>query len=242
MIIAHVPEWLICPQQYYHLEKVGDIHFKIQREEDLGGEVFLTSLSFICHFFIMNSYMKVVSIVGMAGAGKSEVARFFTENGFTRIRFGDVTDEEVKKRSLELNEANERRIRELLRQELGMAAYAKLNLPRIDAALKSGDVVIDGLYSWEEYLFLKNYYGEDFCVVAVWASPQTRYARLSQRSERGLTLNEAASRDKAEIENLNKGGPIALADFTITNESSLAELRERTKEIIVRIRNGKKSH
>ena len=55
--------------------------------------------------------MKVVSIVGMAGAGKSEVARIFEENGFIRIRFGDITDEEIRKRGLELNEENERYIR-----------------------------------------------------------------------------------------------------------------------------------
>ena len=45
--------------------------------------------------------MKVVSIVGMTGAGKSEVARVFEKNGFIRIRFGDVTDEELVKRGLE---------------------------------------------------------------------------------------------------------------------------------------------
>ncbi|MDD5039090.1 MAG: AAA family ATPase [Dehalococcoidales bacterium] len=101
--------------------------------------------------------MKVVSIVGMAGAGKSEVARLFEQSGFNRIRFGDVTEKEIKKRGLPLNEKNERYIRELLRKEQGMAAYAKLNLPAIDSALNTGDVVIDGLYSWEEYLFFKNY-------------------------------------------------------------------------------------
>ena len=79
--------------------------------------------------------MKVVSVVGMPGSGKSEVARVFDESGFTRVRFGDVTDEEVKRRGLELNEKNERHIRELLRKEHGMAAYAKLNLSRIDSAL-----------------------------------------------------------------------------------------------------------
>ena len=122
--------------------------------------------------------MKVVSIVGMAGAGKSEVAGVFEENGFVRIRFGDVTDEEIKRRGLELNEENERYIRELLRQEHGMSAYARLNLPRIDSARKQSNTVIDGLYSWEEYIFLKTHYGENFCVVAVWASPKTRYSRL----------------------------------------------------------------
>tara|TARA_B100000315_G_scaffold103832_1_gene95110 strand:+ start:8045 stop:8617 length:573 start_codon:yes stop_codon:yes gene_type:complete len=185
--------------------------------------------------------MKMVSIVGMAGAGKSEVARLFEENGFTRIRFGDVTDEEVKKRGLELNEANERDVRERLREELGMAAYAKLNLPRINAALKSSDVVIDGLYSWEEYLFLKNHYGEGFCVAAVWASPKTRYSRLTERQARPLTLDEAAGRDKAEIEHLNKGGPIAVADFIMINESSMENMRETAKKIIFEIKNGKKN-
>ncbi len=180
--------------------------------------------------------MKVVSIVGMTGAGKSEVARVFEENGFTRVRFGDVTDEEIRKRGLELDEKNERYIRELLRKEHGMAAYAKLNLPRIDSALRHSDVVIDGLYSWEEYTFLKTYYGEDFYVVAVWASPRTRYARLTSRLNRHLTLEEAASRDRAEVENINKGGPIAMADYTIINESSLENLKGEARKIISRLR------
>jgi dephospho-CoA kinase len=178
--------------------------------------------------------MKVVSIVGMAGAGKSEVARVFQGQGFADIRF-----EEIQKRGLELTEKNERYIRELLRQESGMAAYAKLNLPRIDSALKGSDVVIDGLYSWEEYTFLKNHYRDNFCVVAVWASPGTRYARLTHRADRPLTPEEAASRDKAELENINKGGPIAMADFTIINESSLEDLRKETERIIAGLRNEK---
>jgi dephospho-CoA kinase len=176
--------------------------------------------------------MKVVSIVGMPGAGKSEVAGTFEESGFIRIRFGDVTDEEIRRRGLELNEENERHIREFLRQEHGMSAYAQLNQARIDSALKQSDVVIDGLYSWEEYLFLKNHYGDNFYVVAVWASPKTRYARLNRRKSRPLTPDEAASRDRAEIENTNKGGPIAVADFTLLNESSIENLRKETTAII----------
>ena len=176
--------------------------------------------------------MKVVSIVGMAGAGKSEVARVFEESGFIRIRFGDVTDEEIAKRGLELNEENECYIRELLRKEHGMAAYARLNLPRIDAALKHFDVVIDGLYSWEEYTFLKTHYEENFYIVAVWTSSGTRYARLASRSNRRLTLEEAVSRDREEIEKVNKGGPIAMAGFTIINESSLEDLKKQTERII----------
>ena len=180
--------------------------------------------------------MKVVSIVGMSGAGKSEVARVFEEDGFIRIRFGDVTDQEIEKRGLELNEKNERYIRELMRKERGMAAYAQLNLPRINSALTYADVVIDGLYSWEEYTFLKDYYREDFYVVAVYASPRTRYARLASRPSRCLTPEEAAGRDRAEVENINKGGPIAMADYTIVNESSLEDLEEEVRRVISSLR------
>ena len=176
--------------------------------------------------------MRVVAIVGMAGSGKSEVARIFEENGFTRVRFGDLTDEKVKKRGLSLNEENERRIRGLLREEHGMAAYAKLNLPRIDSVLKTSDVVVDGLYSWEEYLLLREYYGDEFSLVCVWAPPKTRYARLFSRKTRPLTHDEAWSRDRSEIEKASKGGPIAMADFTLLNDSSLKNLEEKTRKVI----------
>jgi len=124
----------------------------------------------------------------------------------------------------------------LLRKEHGMAAYALLNLSRIDLARKQSAVVIDGLYSWEEYTFLKTHYGEDFYVIAVWTSPKTRHARLTDRLERGLTLEEAAKRDRAEVENLNKGGPIAMADFTIINESSLQELKKEVEGVISKLK------
>ena len=122
-----------------------------------------------------------------------------------------------------------------MREEYGGAAYAILNLPRIDAVLKTFDVVVDGLYSWEEYLHMKDYYNENLFVVAVYSSPPIRYARLGSRRVRSLMVAEAASRDRAEIENMNKGGPIAMADHTIINESSLADLRAEVTGLVGRI-------
>jgi len=180
--------------------------------------------------------VKVVAIVGMAGAGKSEVARVFEDHGFKKVRFGDITDEELKNRGLEPDEENECYIRQQLRREHGMAAYAKLNLPRIDSSLKLSNVVVDGLYSWEEYILFKEYYGGQFIIVAVWASAATRHGRLAHRAERPLTLEEAASRDKSEIENINKGGPIAMADFVIINESSPEDLERETKRVLAALK------
>jgi dephospho-CoA kinase len=180
--------------------------------------------------------MKVVAIVGMVGSGKSEVARLFKDKGFTVVRFGEITDDALKKQGLPLNEENERRVRERIRQEHGMAAYAELSVPRIDAALETSSVVVDGLYSWEEYVFLKEYYGDRLILLAVWTSPQERYARLSRRKIRPLTPAEAASRDRAEIENINKGGPICMADFTILNSGSVEDLKKQVERIVAWIK------
>jgi dephospho-CoA kinase len=183
----------------------------------------------------MNSN-KVVAIVGMAGSGKSEVARVFENADFVRIRFGDITDEELKKRGLPRNEENERTVREDLRIEYGMGAYAELNKPKIDKTLESANVVIDGLYSWAEYVELNMKYKEKFFVLAVYSSPATRYSRLLNRQERSLSREEAEDRDTTEIENSDKGGPIAMADFTIVNETSVEDLKRQTAIILAKLK------
>ncbi len=172
----------------------------------------------------------------MTGSGKSELTACFVRAGFGRVRFGDATDEECRKRGLELTEANERTVREQFRNELGPAAYAMLNLPRLEQACAHNDVAIDGLYSWEEYTYLKDRFGGALVVVASVCSPKTRYRRLAAREVRPLTAEEAASRDHAEIENLNKGGPIAMADISVLNEGAAAELDRAAEHIIEALR------
>jgi dephospho-CoA kinase len=179
---------------------------------------------------------KVVALVGMAGSGKSEVAAVFQQQGYKKVRFGDITDEELHNRSLEMNEDNERLVRELFRAEHGMGAYAVLNIPRINILLHEANVVVDGLYSWEEYLKMKKEYGERFKLLAVWSSPETRYKRLAARKIRGLTREEAESRDRSEIENSDKGGPIAVADYTIVNETTLEDLQKQTAKFLEAIK------
>ena len=179
-----------------------------------------------------NNLTRVVALVGMPGSGKSEAAAVFEANGFKRIRFGDITDEGVKLKGLSLNEDSERLVREEYRKQYGMAAYAILNLPRIREALVHSNVVIDGLYSWEEYKYLKEKLSGNLLAVTVWSSPALRYKRLVDRKVRPLTMQQAMSRDYAEIENVNKGGPIAMADYTIVNDSTLESLVRLAKGII----------
>ncbi|MEO7904607.1 MAG: dephospho-CoA kinase, partial [Candidatus Saccharimonadales bacterium] len=60
--------------------------------------------------------------------------------------------------------------------------------------------------------------------IAIVAPKRLRHRRLTQRPIRPLTQNEANQRDWAEIENLEKGGPIAIADSYIINDGNIEKL------------------
>ncbi|HUV06440.1 MAG TPA: dephospho-CoA kinase, partial [Spirochaetia bacterium] len=97
---------------------------------------------------------KIVAIVGMCGSGKSMACDVFRQSDWYYIRFGQLTIDKLKQEGKRINPANEREMRESLRSELGMGAFALLLLPQIEKAASEGNVIIDGLYSWSEYKIL----------------------------------------------------------------------------------------
>lgn len=164
--------------------------------------------------------LKLIAIVGMPGAGKTIAADYFRSRGIPILRFGDQTDIGLKEEGLPLNEKNERWYREKLRKDLGMAAMAIKIEPRIHQAAKEHTtIILDGLYSWEEYVYLHEKFPQ-LKLLCIYASPVTRQTRLETRQVRPLTEEETKSRDISEIENLHKGGPIAIADYLVKNETT----------------------
>jgi dephospho-CoA kinase len=160
----------------------------------------------------------------MAGSGKSTIASHLKQKGWHIVHFGEITMREIEKRGLPISEVNEKAIREELRAEDGMAAYARLSLEEIKRSLMTTPTLIDGMYSWSEYMYLKQHFGGQTVVVAIYTTRSIRYGRLSRRPERPLTVEEAELRDFAEIENVEKGGPIAMADYTLINDGTEEEL------------------
>ena len=181
---------------------------------------------------------KIVCLVGMCGSGKSVVADVLVEKGYQFVRFGQITLDLVKEKGLAPTEENEKKIREGIRKEHGMGAFAALNLPKFDLALQKGNLVADGLYSWSEYKILRNHYHNRIYVVAILAAPELRYQRLAARTiidekmrNRPMTKEQAQARDYAEIENIEKGGPIAMADYYILNNSALKDLKQEAEKL-----------
>jgi len=186
----------------------------------------------------------IICVVGMPGAGKSIVSDELVRQGFAYLRFGQIVLDKIKEEGLEVNENNEKNIREGFRKKYGMGAFAMLSIPKFNELLKKSNVVGDGLYSWSEYKILKERYGDSMYVIAVYAPPELRYKRLRERKVendpqqrfRSLAEEEARERDYAEIENIEKGGPIAMADFTIVNTGTIDELKQKTRDILKAIK------
>ncbi len=181
---------------------------------------------------------KLLCLVGLAGSGKSTVRDIITHKyNIPFIRFGDITEDIIKKKNLELNEENEKKVREEIRKEYGMEAYAKLNLEKIKNLFNKSDVVlVDGLYSWEEYLYLKdNLNGIEIILIAVVSDKRTRYYRISERKDRNLRYEDVYIRDLNELKKLNKCFPIVLADYFIENNYSLEKLNENIEKVMKKI-------
>jgi dephospho-CoA kinase len=79
-------------------------------------------------------------------------------------------------------------------------------------------------------------------LIAIYAPPKLRYKRLSKRINRKydknlrmrpLNQSEAESRDNAEIENLEKGGPIAMADYTLINTKGKIFLEKQLRSVVI---------
>ncbi len=171
---------------------------------------------------------QMIAVVGLCGSGKSVVCDDIESRGYKKVYFGGFTMAELKRRGLDITPENEKTVREELRRQYGMGAYAILAQETINGHLETGQkVLIDGLYSFSEYKILQEQYGESMVVIAVFSPPAIRYQRLANRKHRPLTKEQAIARDYAEIENIEKGGPIAMADFTLVNDSKISNLKEK---------------
>lgn len=178
---------------------------------------------------------KIIAIVGMCGAGKSVGSEILENLGYSKVYFGGVTLDKMKEENIEINPENERHMREKLRKKYGMGAYAIILLPKIKQLSQKSNVVLDGLYSWDELKILKEELKDSLIVIAIIADKDLRYQRLEHRKIRPLTKEEAITRDITEIENIAKAGPIAYADYYINNNYDVENYKERLLAILAEI-------
>jgi dephospho-CoA kinase len=173
----------------------------------------------------------VVGVAGMPGSGKGVFRNTVQKIGYPVVIMGDVVREEVKRRNLKPTPKNLGKTMLNLRELDGPAVVAKRCIPKMEKAT-GRIVVVDGVRSLAEVEeFKKNF--PNFILIAIHASPETRYQRLSRRkrSDDPTNWDTFMERDRREL-GVGMGAVIATADHTIINEGTLAQLKTEIRRVM----------
>ncbi|NCQ54464.1 dephospho-CoA kinase [Candidatus Saccharibacteria bacterium CG11_big_fil_rev_8_21_14_0_20_41_19] len=186
---------------------------------------------------ITTNKIKIIAFVGLAGAGKSVAVDYVTAKGYPKVYFGGVILDALTETGLEHTQENEKKFREEIRAREGKDFVAQRIIKQIHSLIDAGQhrIVADGLYSWTEYKVLKHEFPGELELVAIVAPKRLRHYRLLTRPVRPLTQTESDQRDWAEIEGIEKGGPIAIADHFIINDGSMEQLHEQVDKVLTDI-------
>ena len=177
---------------------------------------------------------KIIVLVGMSGSGKGSCTDYLEDKGLPKVYFGGMVYEEIKKRGLD-KVRDEKFVRIDMREKEGKAVLAKRAAQKADDYFEQGYkyVVFDGLYSWTEFKYLKEKYHNNLLVICTVSDMHIRRQRaLTRKDGRSYTHHDLDRRDIQEIENIEKGGPIAFADYYILNNYGYEELYKRLQEIL----------
>ncbi|MEM1720985.1 MAG: AAA family ATPase [Ignisphaera sp.] len=179
----------------------------------------------------------VVFVTGLPGSGKSVFTDVAISRGIPVVVLGDIVREEVSRRGLEPSLENLIKIAQELRERLGPEAIAMLSVEKLLKILDmSCLVVIDGVRSLKEVEYIKMKTDAEAIIVAIHASPKTRFNRLKMRSRSDdpREWSEFIERDMREL-SWGLGNVIALADVVIVNEGSLDEFKAMVKEFLDKV-------
>ncbi len=176
----------------------------------------------------------VIGLAGMPGAGKSVVVNAAKAMGYGVVVMGDEVREEAKRRGLEPTPENIGRVMLDLRHLEGSAVIAKKCVPKILEKTEK-KVVVDGIRSLAEVEEFKKSFPK-FVLVAVHASPETRFNRLfnRRRSDDPKNWEIFHERDIREL-NVGLGNAIAMADYMLINEERLDAAKRKAAEILRKV-------
>lgn len=173
-----------------------------------------------------------ILVVGMPGSGKSILVQVANELKLPVYTMGDVVREETLKNYGQITHDLMVNVSRILRERYGDEIIAIKTIERIPHDQKI--VVIDGVRSLKEVDVFKKH-GKTV-IIAIHASPQTRFKRLLERRRPGdpSSYGEFLKRDLVEL-SFGIGDVIALADYMIVNEGSLEETLNKARSVLIKL-------
>ena len=184
--------------------------------------------------------VKILAIVGMSGAGKSVLVDYLTSKGYPKVYFGGMIYKEMEKRGIPRTEdgESEKKFREEIRAKEGKDWVVNQVIAETKDLINAGQkrIILDGVYSWTEYNILKHEFPKSLTFIAIVADKHLRYDRVSKRPGRAFDAKAIRERDRSEIENLEKGGPIASADYYILNNGTVEDAEKSLNKILKEIK------
>lgn len=179
----------------------------------------------------MKEKERLIGLTGTNGAGKGEAAAFFQRNGYAYFSLSDLIREALQKEGKALSRDNMIHMGNDLRERFGADCLARQVMEKV-----RGRAVIDSIRNPQEVAFLRQQKG--FTLLAIDAPIELRYERAKKRGreESASTLEEFIAKEAKEMRHHDKGQQleacIALADFTIWNDSSLENLYQKLERFL----------
>ncbi len=181
--------------------------------------------------------LKIISLVGLTGSGKTSAAEYISQKNIPKISFGDTIRRAMFNAGIEQTEDNERDfVLHLINK--GQTRFAtEQTIPQIHDLINSGQrrIVTDGSATLDEHKALLSEFPGNTTTIALVAPKNLRHRRLTDRPRHPLTAAAARSRDWAETEYESKAGPIALADYYIINDGTPEILHQKLDAILSKI-------
>jgi len=173
----------------------------------------------------------LIGVAGMPGAGKATVEEIVRNMGYSMVVMGDEIRDEAKRRGLKPTPENLGMVMLKLREEEGPGIVAERCIPKIEKA-DGKIVVVDGVRSPYEVEKFKRHF-PSFTLIAVYASPATRFQRLFKRSRSDdpKVWDTFAERDMREL-SVGLGNVIAMADYLIVNEGTKNQLKRQIRKVL----------
>jgi len=172
---------------------------------------------------------EILAFVGLTGSGKTEAVDYLAQKGYPKVNFdGFISDSELK--------SNEKLViyKDLISTN-GKDFLAIKIIDQIHDLINAGQhkMIVDGPLSWTEYKALKHEFPGCITTIAIITSRHLRHNRLVNDPKRDIRQDEIDKQDWFEIEELEKAGPIAIANLYISNNKDLGSLYKKLDKLLI---------